>query len=117
MTIENWHEQLRRGTLELAVLLAVTRTPRYGLEILRHLAVTHLNLPEGTIYPLLTRLEHEGLLSAEWVSGQGPRPRKYYRLTAAGRARLKTMCREFRLVAHGIEQMMAESGGGIDGAK
>src|SRR5215211_4333643 len=72
MTIENWHEQLRRGTLELAVLLAVTRTPRYGLEILRHLAVTHLNLPEGTIYPLLTRLEHEGLLSAEWVSGQGP---------------------------------------------
>ena len=107
MTIENWQEQLRRGTLELAVLLAVAPAPRYGLEILRHLAVTEVAVPEGTVYPLLARLEREGLLSAEWVSDEAPRSRKSYRLTPIGRSRLKAMCREFRAVAGGIEQMIA----------
>jgi PadR family transcriptional regulator PadR len=84
MAPENWQEQLRRGTLELAVLLAIAPERRYGLEILRHLEFADLVLAEGTIYPLLARLEREGLLAAEWVEGQGPRPRKYYQLTIAG---------------------------------
>jgi PadR family transcriptional regulator, regulatory protein PadR len=55
--LENWLEQLRRGTLELAVLLSVAGGPRYGLEIIRHLEeFTDLVLTEGTIYPLLSRL-------------------------------------------------------------
>ena len=76
MTAQNWQEQLRRGTLELAVLLAIAPEPRYGLEILRHLEFADLVLAEGTIYPLLGRLEREGLLASEWVEGEGPRPRK-----------------------------------------
>jgi PadR family transcriptional regulator PadR len=106
MAPDHWQEQLRRGTLELAVLLSIAPDRRYGLEILRHLEFADLVLAEGTIYPLLARLEREGLLEAEWAEGAGPRPRKYYRLTRTGRARLKQMCEEFRAVAGGIEQMI-----------
>jgi PadR family transcriptional regulator PadR len=106
MAPEHWQEQLRRGTLELAVLLAVAPGRRYGLEILRHLEFADLVLAEGTIYPLLARLERDGLLVADWVEGEGPRPRKYYQLTPAGRARMKKMSEEFRAVAEGIEQMI-----------
>ena len=106
MTDTGWQEQLRRGTLELAVLLAVAPGRRYGLEIIRHLEVADLVLTEGTIYPLLARLEREGMLKAEWVEGQGPRPRKYYQLTPIGRARMKKMSEEFRTIAGGIEEMI-----------
>ena len=107
MTDTGWQEQLRRGTLELAVLLAVAPGPRYGLEIIRHLEFADLVLTEGTIYPLLARLEREGILKAEWVEGEGPRPRKYYQLTTAGRTRMRRMSEEFRVIASGMEQMIA----------
>lgn len=107
MTDTGWQEQLRRGTLELAVLLAVAPGRRYGLEIIRHLELADLVLTEGTIYPLLARLEREGLLKAEWVEGEGPRARKYYQLTGAGRTRMKKMVQEFRGIAAGMEQMIA----------
>jgi PadR family transcriptional regulator PadR len=93
----NWQEQLRRGTLDMAVLLSVVSGPRYGLQIIKHLeAFTDLVLTEGTIYPLLARLAREGLLTSYWVSDEAPHPRKYYRLTPRGRAQLGQMCREFR---------------------
>ena len=111
MTIENWQEQLRRGTLELAVLLAVSPGRRYGLEILRHLEFTALVLTEGTIYPLLARLERDGLVNAEWVEGEGPRPRKYYRLTVHGRTRVKQMTSEFRAVTARIERLIEAAEG------
>lgn len=107
MPIQTWQEQLRRGTLEMAVLLTVADGPRYGLEIIRQLDFTDLVLTEGTIYPLLARLAREGLVSAEWVSDEGPHPRKYYRLTARGRARLNQMCREFRSFTGRIERLIA----------
>jgi PadR family transcriptional regulator, regulatory protein PadR len=107
MTDTNWHEQLRRGTLELAVLLSVAPAPSYGLEIIRHLEFADLVLTEGTIYPMLARLERDGLLDARWVEGQGPRARKYYQLTPSGRARMKKMAQEFRAIAHGMEEMIA----------
>jgi PadR family transcriptional regulator PadR len=106
MSLDDWKEQLRRGTLELAVLLAVAPGARYGLEILRHLEFADLVLAEGTIYPLLARLEREGLLASRWVEGEGPRPRKYYDLTPSGRARMKKMSEEFRTVTAGIERMI-----------
>ena len=63
MTLEGWQEQLRRGGLDLAILLAVARGPRYGLEIIRHLEeFTDLVITEGTVYPILGRLTAEGVL-------------------------------------------------------
>ena len=107
MTDTGWQEQLRRGTLELAVLLVIAPGKRYGLEIIRHLEFADLVLTEGTIYPLLARLEREGLLKSEWVEDEGPRPRKYYQLTSSGRTRMKKMSEEFRAIASGMEQMIA----------
>jgi PadR family transcriptional regulator PadR len=111
MTEDNWQEQLRRGTLELAVLLAVGRERRYGLEILKQLSVTDVVLSEGVVYPILARLSKEGLLESEWVAGEGPRPRKYYWLTPAGRARLGRMAREFREFTGKIERLIQMEAG------
>jgi PadR family transcriptional regulator PadR len=107
MPHESWQEQLRRGGLELAVLLSVAPGSRYGLEIINHLETfTDLVVTEGTIYPLLGRLTREGLLAAEWMTGEAPHARKYYRLTAAGRRRLDDMCDEWRDFAAKIDRLM-----------
>jgi len=88
---ESWQEQIRRGGLELAILLSLTREARYGLDIIRHLeAATDLVVTEGTIYPIMARLSRDGFVLAEWRE-DGVHPRKYYRLTPRGRARLAGM--------------------------
>ena len=97
MSHETWQEQLRRGTLDLAILLTVSTGPRYGLAIIQHLeAFTDLVITEGTIYPILARLTREGLLEARWVEGEAAHPRKYYTLTRNGAERLAHMKAEWR---------------------
>jgi PadR family transcriptional regulator PadR len=110
MSHETWQEQLRRGSLDLAILLTVSSGPRYGLAIIQHLeAFTDLVITEGTIYPILGRLTREGLLESEWVEGEAPHPRKYYRLTRIGGKRLATMKAEWRVFVDKIERLMAAS--------
>ena len=94
----------------MAVMLAVASEPRYGLEIIKHLDDERdLALPEGTIYPLLSRLTRDGLLHAEWRATE-PHPRKYYRLTAAGRRRMRDMCEAWRAFATKMNRLIAEAG-------
>lgn len=113
MTLENWQEQLRRGGLEFAVLLTLTGASRYGFEIIRHLEEsTDLVVNEGTVYPLLARLAGQGLLLTEWVSDEGPHPRKYYRLTRAGRERVETMMRHWEDFASKLNALSREARGG-----
>jgi len=110
MPLEVWQEQLRRGSLDLAILLTVASGPRYGLAIIQHLeAFTDLVVSEGTIYPILGRLTREGLLDAEWVEGEAPHPRKYYRLTRSGAKRLAHMKEEWRSFAGKIARLMDAS--------
>jgi PadR family transcriptional regulator, regulatory protein PadR len=91
---EKWEVQLRKGSLELAILAALWEGPLYGLEILRNLeSGSDLVVVEGTVYPLLSRLRSLGLLSSEWVESDSGHPRKYYRLTEAGRQRALAMAR------------------------
>ena len=107
MSHETWQEQLRRGSLDLAILLTVASGPRYGLAIIQHLeAFTDLVVTEGTIYPILGRLTREGLLEATWVEDEAPHPRKYYRLTKAGLKRLAEMKREWRAFADKITRLI-----------
>jgi PadR family transcriptional regulator PadR len=108
MSHENWQEQLRRGSLDLAILLTASAGPRYGLAIIQHLeAFTDLVVTEGTIYPILGRLTREGLLDARWVEGEAPHPRKYYRLTPRGAKRLREMKDEWRAMTAKIERLIA----------
>jgi PadR family transcriptional regulator, regulatory protein PadR len=108
MTIstDSWTEQMRRGGLELAILLAVAPGTRYGLEIIRHLQeLTDLVVTEGTIYPILGRLTRDGWLQAEWQASAA-HPRKYYRLTSQGRRRLRLMVEEWRTFAAKIDRLV-----------
>ena len=110
MSPETWQEQLRRGSLDLAILLTVSAGPRYGLAIIQHLeAFTDLVVTEGTIYPILGRLTREGLLEAQWVEGEAPHARKYYRLTRAGGKRLSDMKGEWRAFTEKIDRLMTAS--------
>ena len=107
MPLETWLEQLRRGTLDLAILLTVSAGPRYGLAIIQHLEeFTDLVVTEGTIYPILGRLTREGLLDASWVEDEAPHPRKYYRLTRQGAVRLAHMKNEWRSFVDKIDRLM-----------
>lgn len=75
-------QELRRGTVVLACLLAL-RTPGYGYALLKTLGAAGIPSDANTIYPLLRRLEERGLLESEWNTDDA-RPRKFYRTSAAG---------------------------------
>ncbi len=94
---DNKVTQLRKGILELAVMAVLFRRSHYGYSLVRSLTGPDtIEIKEGTIYPILARLSREGLVRSEWVeSNQGP-PRKYYELTAAGRAACESLQAEFR---------------------
>lgn len=115
MTVKDdgWEEQLRRGGLELAILLSLAPGTKYGLEIIRHLEdTTDLVVAEGTIYPILGRLTRDGVLASTWTADEGPHPRKYYRLTERGRRRLRYMTEHWRDFAQKMERLLAAAGGG-----
>jgi PadR family transcriptional regulator PadR len=77
--------QLRKGFLAYCVLKVCSAAPLYTSDIIRRLSEAELMVVEGTVYPLLSRLQRDGLLAHEWQeSGQGP-PRKYYKVTDLGR--------------------------------
>ena len=109
--LQTWEEQIRRGGLELAILLVLSPCQRYGLEIIGYLKErTDLVVSEGTIYPILGRLTRLGLLKAEW-NAESSHPRKYYHLSARGRERLKEMIAHWRLFSNKIDRLIEESGG------
>ena len=84
MDVNNAKSQMRKGMLEYCIMLLLHKEPAYASDIIHKLKDARLIVVEGTLYPLLTRLKNDGLLSYEWVeSTQGP-PRKYYRLTEKG---------------------------------
>ena len=84
MNIDNEKSQMRKGMLEYCVLLLLRQRPSYASDIILQLKEARLLVVEGTLYPLLTRLKNDGLLSYVWQeSTQGP-PRKYYALTEMG---------------------------------
>jgi PadR family transcriptional regulator PadR len=107
---DNKVTQLRKGILELAVLAALYGRSHYGYSLVRGLTASgSVEIKEGTVYPILSRLAREGLVSSAWVeSSQGP-PRKYYELTAAGRLACESLQGEFRRLVLLVES--AASGG------
>ena len=93
----DWLTQARRGVLELCVLAVVARQPAYGYELATRLASLGkpLAAPEGTLYPLLRRLQRDGLVDANWQESPDGPPRKYYHLTDAGRRLLQAQLAEW----------------------
>lgn len=85
--------ELRRGMLTLAALAAL-RTEGYGYALQQRLSGRGLDIEQGTLYPLLRRLDEQGLLDSDW-NVEGARPRKYYRLSPAGRRVLERLQTEW----------------------
>jgi PadR family transcriptional regulator PadR len=105
--IQKWEVQLRKGCLELAILASLWSGKLYGLEILRRLADdSNLVVPDGTVYPLLSRLKQEGWVDAEWVMSDAGHPRKYYRLTPSGRRRAIQMARAWSTFATNLNGLL-----------
>ena len=86
--------ELRRGVLVIAVLSQLA-APQYGYSLRQALAARGMAIEEGTLYPLLRRLEGQGLLESEWRIEDGP-PRRYYALSVAGAAALRRLTSEWR---------------------
>jgi PadR family transcriptional regulator PadR len=81
------------GTLDVLILKAVSLAPEHGYGVLlriQQITAGALIVEQGALYPALARLEHQGMLDSEWGTSDNNRRAKYYRLTAAGRRRLKT---------------------------
>jgi DNA-binding PadR family transcriptional regulator len=91
--IDQLRLELRRGVVVLAVLSQMD-TARYGYSLIQRLAEQGFDIEEGTLYPLLRRLEKQGLLESEWEVGEA-RPRKYYRISPAGREVLAALSMEW----------------------
>ncbi len=98
--------ELRRGALVLAVLSRL-RTPQYGYSLRQALADAGLPIEEGTLYPLLRRLESQGLLASEWNTQHAP-PRRYYRLSPAGETALSTLTDAWRDQVRAMDGLLME---------
>ncbi len=109
MVAANVFTQLRRGTLEYCVLALLRGRERYGFELVRALGdIDVLVTSEGTIYPLLGRLRRDGLVETSWQESESGPPRRYYRLTAAGRRALDGFTEDWVRFRDSVDKVLAQ---------
>jgi len=99
-----------QGTLDMLILKAVSLGPLHGYGILlriQQVSRDALQIPQGSLYPALYRLEHRGWIAAEWGESENKRKAKYYRLTGAGRKQLKSERQEWKRLAAAIGDVLA----------
>ena len=105
MKVENTKAQMRKGILEYCILSLLSRKEAYASELVGTLKEASLLVVEGTIYPLLTRLKNEGLLSYRWEESSGGPPRKYYSITPLGEQFLAELDNTWALLVSSVEQI------------
>jgi PadR family transcriptional regulator, regulatory protein PadR len=101
---ENLRLELRRGSLVLAVLAAL-RKEQYGYTLRKTLSEQGMAIDEGTLYPLLRRLESQGLLVSEWREEE-KRNKRFYRLSAEGKVILKQLLAEWQTISTSLNGML-----------
>ena len=108
--IPKWESQLRKGTLDFIILHFLRKKEYYGYELISEIKHSaSMNISEGTVYPLLTRLKTEGFIDSRWEERETGVPRKYYRVTEEGRRvyrEMKTALKEYNRV---IDQLTEAS--------
>jgi DNA-binding PadR family transcriptional regulator len=104
---EKISQELRRGMVILAVLSRLEE-PQYGYSLMAELAERDFEVEQGTLYPLLRRLEDQGLLESSWDTA-GSRPRRYYQINANGRATLAALTEEWRGLTEVMEKLLSAS--------
>lgn len=102
--VTNMEQELRRGTVTLCVLSRLNE-PKYGYALVEELALSGISIEPGTLYPLLRRLESQGLLKSEWETS-GPKPRKYYLRSETGERIYKLLCGEWHELTRSIDRLI-----------
>ena len=101
---EKLSQELRRGILVLATLSQLDEA-KYGYALIEELSKRGLEIDQGTLYPLLRRLEDQGLLESEW-NVEGSRPRRYYQISSAGTQLLDMLIKEWRMLVGVMEEIL-----------
>lgn len=105
--ISRWEVQLRKGVLEFVILLSLGEQEQYGFELISGIAKrAAIDVPEGTLYPLLLRLAKDGLISSRLAEGDGGAPRKYYALTIQGKELLRGMIPSWSKLAASVDRLL-----------
>jgi PadR family transcriptional regulator, regulatory protein PadR len=97
------------GTLDMLVLKAVSLTPLHGYGVLlriRQISSNALDFPQGSLYPALYRLEHQGLIESQWGESENKRKAKFYKLTTSGRRKLREEAASWNRLATAITAAM-----------
>jgi PadR family transcriptional regulator, regulatory protein PadR len=107
--------ELKRGVLEMVLLRLLLDGPTYGYNLVSEIAERsegELEVKEGTLYPLLYRLEEQGLVRAEWETPERGTPRKVYRITATGRRTFEDRAEQWRRFARRVDALIGQGEGG-----
>lgn len=107
--VGRWSTEVKKGAASLAILAVLEDSRSYGYEIVKRLENTgasFLAFDQGTVYPLLRRLEKRGLLKAEWSDEDTSKPRKYYSITQEGQGAFRVMREKWRELAMEMERIL-----------
>ena len=104
--VQNMLLELRRGVLSIAVLSQLSKE-EYGCSLLKALSEKGMEIDQSTLYPLLRRLEAQGLLQSDWRIADEARPRRYYVISTQGKAVLSKLKREWSAMAGTMQQMLS----------
>ncbi|GGH11634.1 PadR family transcriptional regulator [Sphingobacterium alkalisoli] len=103
MIAENTQTQMRKGILEYCILSIISKGEIYASDIIGELKKAELLVVEGTLYPLLTRLKNNGLLSYSWKESTSGPPRKYYQITSEGTEVLQKLDITWKELVYAVE--------------
>ena len=108
---------LLQGTLDMLVLKAVSLGPLHGYGVLlriQQISGNRLEVPQGSLYPALYRLEHEGWIAGEWGQSENNRRARFYKLTAAGRKRLTVETNRWESMVEAIGRVLGHAGRAVE---
>lgn len=103
--------QLKKGVMEIVVLSMLRRKEYYGYELVTDIS-RYIEMSEGTIYPLLSRFKKDGLVETYLAESPSGPPRKYYKITDAGRTEFEESAREWRQFTTAVSRLLKEGGYG-----
>src|SRR5213080_4426886 len=105
MSVQEKFSAIRKGLLEFLILRIIAGDKVYVADILNRLSDTEFATQEGTLYPLLSKLRREGLVDYEWQESDAGPPRKYYELTARGKAQLAELNEYWKTINATVSQL------------
>jgi PadR family transcriptional regulator PadR len=108
MNIENTQSQMRKGILEFCILSIIRRGEAYPSDIVEEMRAANLQILEGTLYPLLTRLKNAEMLTYRWVESNSGPPRKYFMLTEKGESFYGELEQTWNELSNGVNALTSK---------